>query len=89
MQTHNRKVPSRWSKIKHGLVGFADAFPFLLASEESRRQISEWAGDKDRFSIKRFRPNLVVEGLKEPFEEDNWKTVRIGSIKFEVAKKVL
>jgi uncharacterized protein YcbX len=35
--------------------------------------------------MNRFRPNLVVEG-SEPFEEDTWKKIRIGSTVFHVVK---
>jgi hypothetical protein len=35
--------------------------------------------------MNRFRPNLVVSGC-EPFAEDDWRRIRIGSLEFEVAK---
>ncbi|GAA6060119.1 hypothetical protein JCM10212_003527 [Sporobolomyces blumeae] len=28
--------------------------------------------------ISRFRPNIIVEGVERPFEEDGWKLIRIG-----------
>jgi hypothetical protein len=28
--------------------------------------------------MSRFRPNIVLQGTKEPFEEDKWKTIRLG-----------
>lgn len=38
--------------------------------------------------ITRFRPNIVVEGLKEAWEEDGWKKVRFGeSEEVEVGMK--
>ena len=30
----------------------------------------------------RFRPNIVVEGVKEAWEEDKWKRVKIGEFLF-------
>jgi uncharacterized protein YcbX len=65
------------------LVGFADAFPFLLTSEESlgelNRRITE-AG-AGAVPMERFRPNLVISGCRA-FEEDTWRRLRIGGIVF-------
>jgi uncharacterized protein YcbX len=65
------------------VVSFADAFPLLLISQPSLDDLNT------RFArplpMKRFRPNLVVDGCA-PFAEDTWKTIRIGSIPFRVAK---
>jgi uncharacterized protein YcbX len=64
-------------------VSFADAYPFLLISEES---LSDLNG---RLSVplpmNRFRPNLVVAGTA-PFGEDRWKRFEIGGIGFRVVK---
>jgi uncharacterized protein YcbX len=35
--------------------------------------------------MSRFRPNIVVETI-EPFAEDNWRSVQIGEIQFEISK---
>ena len=35
--------------------------------------------------MKRFRPNIVVEGA-DPWAEDFWKAVRIGGVEIDVAK---
>jgi uncharacterized protein YcbX len=35
--------------------------------------------------MKRFRPNLVVQG-NVAFEEDNWKKIRIGEVIFRLVK---
>ena len=39
-------------------------------------------------AIERFRPNLVVDGDLEPFEEDHWRRVRVGAVTFRVVKPV-
>ncbi len=64
-------------------VSFADAFPFLLISEES-------LADLDRrldlpIPMNRFRPNLVIAG-GEPYGEDAMTAFRIGAIRFRVVK---
>jgi MOSC domain-containing protein len=64
-------------------VGFADAFPLLLLSrasvEELNRRLSR------PVTVENFRPNLVVEGC-EPFAEDSWRRLRVGSVELEVVK---
>lgn len=64
-------------------VAFADAFPFLIAGEESladlNQRIEESGGTP--VPMNRFRPNLVFSG-GDPFEEDRWERVRIGEMAF-------
>jgi uncharacterized protein len=64
-------------------VGLADGFPFLLISEASLADLN--ARLEHPVPMNRFRPNLVVGGC-EPFAEDGWKMMRIGSITFRVVK---
>lgn len=64
-------------------VGFADGFPFLIATEASLLDLNgrlEQAVD-----IRRFRPNIVVSGA-EPWQEDQWTGLRIGELPFRVVK---
>jgi len=63
-------------------VSLTDGFPILIASEESLQELNrrlEHKG-KDAISMSRFRPNIVVKGLKESFGEDYWKAIQIGGI---------
>jgi uncharacterized protein YcbX len=64
-------------------VSFADGFPLLLISEASLEDLN--ARLPAPVPMNRFRPNLVVSGC-EPFAEDDWRRIRIGSLEFEVAK---
>lgn len=64
-------------------VSFSDGFPFLLLSQESVADLSRQAGMT--LAIQRFRPNLVVSGC-QPFEEDQWRRIRIGQVEFELVK---
>ncbi|GAA5983386.1 hypothetical protein JCM10908_000265 [Rhodotorula pacifica] len=81
------------------IVGFADFYALLLASatslNELNRRVAEQVPDaaaavaaaekhKPPIEINRFRANVVVEGVKEPWEEDGWKQVRIGDELIEV-----
>ena len=69
------------------VVSFADGFPLLLTSVGSLDQLGRWlAADGDRpVPMNRFRPNVVVSGF-EPWDEDRWRRIRIGSVSFRVAK---
>lgn len=65
------------------VVSFSDGFPFLVLSEASVATLSKQA--EVELDIRRFRPNLVIQGC-EPFEEDQWRRIRIGQIEFELVK---
>jgi uncharacterized protein YcbX len=85
----------------HGRPGeataFADAYPVTLASRASLRRLQDWVAEtavergeqpRDPLPVERFRPNLVVEGDLEPFEEDGWRRVHVGPVSFRVVKPV-
>lgn len=55
-------------------VGFADAAPLLVISQESLDDLNSRLADP--VSMLRFRPNLVVSGC-EPFAEDSWNTLTV------------
>ena len=64
-------------------VGFADAFPFLLISTASLRDLNSHL--ELPIPMNRFRPNLVVEGC-HPYAEDGWIEISIGSLVFRISK---
>jgi hypothetical protein len=59
-------------------TAFADAGPYLLATEESFADVNERLEKK--LSIIRFRPNIVVAGTSGAWDEDTWKEVSIGDV---------
>jgi uncharacterized protein YcbX len=65
-------------------VSFADAFPFLLISEESLADLNARLGTP--VPMNRFRPNLVVAG-GAPYAEDTWGRFRIGDAVFHGATR--
>ena len=65
------------------LVSFADCFPVLLIGRSSLDELNGRLGEPT--SMRRFRPNLVIEGAP-PFAEDHWWRLRIGEVEFEGAK---
>lgn len=70
---------------------FADDLPVQIASEASLADLNarfkEANPDKDELGMTRFRPNIVVAGRsKYPWEEDNWKRVRLVTTNHETRK---
>lgn len=77
-------------------TAFADSFPVTVASLASLRRLDDWmlerameAGEEppEPLPVERFRANLVIDG-DEPFAEDHWGEVRVGEVRFRVAKPV-
>ncbi len=64
-------------------VSFADGFPFLVTTTGSLAQLERWSGR--RLDVRRFRPGIVVE-CPEPFMEDAWASLHIGSITLRLVK---
>ena len=63
-------------------ITYTDAAPILLTSEASLRDLN------NRMTLpvgmNRFRPNIVVNG-GNPFEEDDWKSLTVGTCEFEIS----
>jgi len=66
------------------IVGFADAYPFLMISEASLSDLNERL--ETPITMERFRPNIVVSGT-EPYAEDGYAQVRVGEISFRGPKR--
>lgn len=77
-----RQVDTKYAPIG-AITNFTDAFPFLLISEASLADLNSRL--EISVPMNRFRPNIVIKGTL-PYEEDTWKTIRIGEIVFDVAK---
>lgn len=71
--------PNRAINGEH--VSFADAYPYLIIGQSSLDDLN--ARMEVDLPMHRFRPNIVVEGSK-PYEEDHWKDILIGELKFHV-----
>ena len=78
-------------------VSLADTGPLLLTTTASLSRLNEWVSatrsERDEpagepLSMVRFRPNVVVDGAAiEPFAEDGWERVTIGSVPFRFAER--
>lgn len=80
--TFSRSVDPRYSR-NLDQVGFADAFPLLLISTASLRDLNSRL--ETPVPMNRFRPNLVVNG-RGPYDEDTWKRISVGDLTFNVSK---
>lgn len=77
-----RRVDANYGR-EGDLVSFADGFPVLLTSASSLFDLNSRMDDP--VLMKRFRPNLVVDGF-EPWAEDHWRRIRVGDVEFRVVK---
>lgn len=79
---HQRAVNPEKAGRGH-IVGFADGYPLLLIGQSSLDDLN--ARLAQPVEMRRFRPNLVVEGAS-PFAEDQWRALRIGEVPFRGVK---
>lgn len=64
-------------------VALSDAFPVLIISQASLDELN--ARLAVPVPMDRFRPNLVVAG-GEAFQEDDWKAIMVGAVRFRTVK---
>lgn len=81
-EASKRPVDATYAGAGH-TVSFADGFPLLLTQESSLQDFNRHLSFQ--VGMERFRPNLVVEG-GEPWQEDQWRVLRIGEMLFDVVK---
>jgi uncharacterized protein len=84
----DRQCPGEYTPLAHKSfftsstppVALTDGFPILVACQSSLDRLNEKLKEagKDPIPMSRFRPNIVISGTKA-FDEDNWKTIQIGS----------
>jgi uncharacterized protein len=65
------------------VVSFADAYPVLVTTEASLAELN--GRIEHPVSMARFRPNIVLDGAI-PYEEDTWRVVQIGEVRFRLVK---
>jgi uncharacterized protein len=89
---HMPDSTKRFSPTEHSggekLVGFADAFAYLVTTEASLADLnSRLAARAQRpVPMNRFRPNLVVSGSGS-FAEDGWREIRVGEAVLRAARR--
>jgi uncharacterized protein YcbX len=63
--------------VDEGIM-FADCAPFLVVTEKSWENAQSRLPENETLDITKFRPNIVVAGAEEDFEEDYWAELAIG-----------
>ncbi len=79
----DRRVEPKHALRPEDQVGFADAYPLLVANEASLADLNSRLGAP--LPMRRFRPNIVVSGA-EAYAEDRWGRVRIKGVEIAVVK---
>jgi len=59
-------------------VAFPDLYPLLLTTTESLGEVNQRTPGLE-VTMDRFRPNIVVSGAAQAFDEDKWAVVEIGT----------
>lgn len=59
-------------------VAFQDCAHFLVVSEESCQAVSAKLPEGQEMDIKKFRPNIVLSGADQAWDEDFWGEVTFG-----------
>jgi uncharacterized protein YcbX len=62
-----------------GEITFADCAPYLVVSETSLAAVSARLPRDQSMDVRKFRPNVVIAGAGEAWEEDFWAEIRLMS----------
>ncbi|OAL52075.1 hypothetical protein IQ07DRAFT_564781 [Pyrenochaeta sp. DS3sAY3a] len=60
-------------------ISFADCAPFLVVSQTSLEEISSRLPEGEEMDVTKFRPNIVIKGAFEAFQEDYWGRIKINN----------
>lgn len=59
-------------------ISFADVAPYLVVSTKSWENAQRRLPDGEVMDISKFRPNVIVDGADQEFEEDYWAELQVG-----------
>ena len=79
LEGRTRLAERRWTGEVQAPTVFADGFPLLVASTASLAELNRRlaAAGQPPAEMARFRPNIVLDGLTHPHDEDNLATLEI------------
>ena len=67
------------SKAPEDGITFADLAAYLVVTEESLEDVSSRLKGNTKMDVTKFRPNIVLSGSKQAYEEDYWAAINIKS----------
>lgn len=87
---HKRPVKHKVNLDQKSTVSFADGYPCLLTTTASLAELNHriqdtYEDETQLVSMDAFRANIVIES-DLAFDEDSWRTIEIGELKFAVVK---
>lgn len=67
-------------------VGLADQYPLLIMSRATIKAVNAGLAESGQSAlpVEQFRPNIIIDGLLEAFEEDTWHRIVIGNVEVEI-----
>ncbi|KAL9133818.1 MAG: hypothetical protein Q9175_005008 [Cornicularia normoerica] len=74
--------------VKEEGISFADVAAYLVVTEESLRDVDSRLQDGKQMDVTKFRPNIVLSGAREAYEEDYWGSITITPNKIEARSEV-
>ncbi|OZI30252.1 MOSC domain-containing protein [Bordetella genomosp. 10] len=85
LQRHPQDAPHYRER---NLFGFADGFPLLIANQASLDELNARLAAKGAAPVPmdRFRPNIVIEGGLQAYEEDHIASLAAGAVRMALVK---
>lgn len=74
----------RATGVGGGETMYADGYPLTVASTASLAEVNRWLDEP--VPMERFRPSIVLDGLPEPFVEDDIASLTLGPVVIDLVK---
>ena len=85
MSTITSYIPTfGFGKSEEEKLTFSDCAPYLVLSKTSLGSVSARLPEGEEMDITKFRPNIIVEGAEEEWEEDYWAKLSIGDAELQL-----
>lgn len=74
----------RATDVGGGETMYPDGYPLLVASMRSLDEVNSWLDEP--VPMERFRPSIVLDGLEQPFVEDDIAAIAINDVHIDLVK---
>ena len=71
-------IPWANTQVGEERITFSDCAAYLVVSETSLHNVSARIAGDEEMDITKFRPNIVIAGAENAFEEDFWAELTVG-----------